>query len=114
MIKQYTLLFELEDEDVNQIERFDYLFLTPKEETPKETSSQYYDENENVEDEEDEGYGEDYGIPKPEVEFWTQQEDQTLIEFQEIMSNRVTEDVKINWKLWKELESIFETYLGVI
>lgn len=54
------------------------------------------------------GYGEDFGVPKPDVEFWEQQEGQTLDEFQEIMRNRVVEDVKINWKLWKQLEKKLE------
>ena len=49
-------------------------------------------------------YGEDFGVPKPDVEFWEQQGGQTEAEFLEIMRNRVTEDVKINWKLWKQLE----------
>jgi len=50
-------------------------------------------------------YGEDFGVPKPQVEFWSRQEGQTEEEFQEIMRNRVTSDVKINWILWKQLES---------
>jgi hypothetical protein len=50
-----------------------------------------------------ESYGLDYGIPKPEVEDW-----QNLTP--EEYAHRCIEDVKINWKLWKELER----KLGVI
>jgi DNA polymerase I-like protein with 3'-5' exonuclease and polymerase domains len=42
-------------------------------------------------------YGQDYGVPKPEIEDWvglTQEE----------YNHRVLEDVKINWLLWKDLE----------
>jgi DNA polymerase I-like protein with 3'-5' exonuclease and polymerase domains len=42
-------------------------------------------------------YGEDYGVPKPEIDDWvglTQEE----------YDNRVVEDVKITWLLWKDLE----------
>ena len=42
-------------------------------------------------------YGEDFGVPKPEVEDWSYQP-------YEVYENRVIEDVKINWKLWKDLE----------
>lgn len=44
-----------------------------------------------------EGYGEDYGIPKPEVPDW-----KNLT--QEEYRHRCIEDVKINWRLWKDLE----------
>lgn len=42
-----------------------------------------------------EGYGEDYGIPKPVVTDW---ESLTPEEYQ----HRCEEDVKINWRLWQE------------
>ena len=50
-------------------------------------------------------YGDDYGVPKPDVEHWQRQEGQTLAEFQYIMRHRVISDVQINWLLWKDLES---------
>lgn len=43
-----------------------------------------------------EGYGEDYDIPKPKIDNW---KDLTLPEY----LHRCTEDVKINWRLWKDL-----------
>jgi hypothetical protein len=59
-------------------------------------------------------YGVEFGVPKPDVEFWSIQEGQTQDEFQEIMRNRVTEDVKINWMLWKQLESKLGELYGTI
>jgi len=44
-----------------------------------------------------ESYGEDYGIPKPEVEDW---QNLTYEEY----AHRVVEDIKIGFKLWKDLE----------
>lgn len=44
-----------------------------------------------------ESYGEDYGVPKPEVEDWVG------LSYEEY-AHRVTEDCKIGWKLWKDLE----------
>lgn len=44
-----------------------------------------------------EGYGIDYGVPKPKVEDWSSL---TYNEY----AHRCVEDVKINWRLWKELE----------
>jgi DNA polymerase III alpha subunit (gram-positive type) len=59
-------------------------------------------------------YGEHFGVPKPDVEFWSIQEGQTQDEFQEIMRNRVTEDVKINWMLWKQIEGKLGELYGTI
>ena len=59
-------------------------------------------------------YGEDYGIPKPKVDFWSRQEGQTEEEFQEIMRDRVTSDVRINWILWKQLESKLGELYGTL
>lgn len=44
-----------------------------------------------------ESYGIDYGVPKPKVDDW---ENLTYEEY----AHRCVEDVKINWRLWKELE----------
>jgi DNA polymerase III alpha subunit (gram-positive type) len=44
-----------------------------------------------------EQYGIYYGVPKPKVDDW-----HNLTKEQ--YAHRVSEDVKINWKLWKELE----------
>lgn len=44
-----------------------------------------------------EGYGVDYGVPKPKVDNWSSL---TYDEY----AHRCVEDVKINWRLWKELE----------
>lgn len=44
-----------------------------------------------------ESYGIDYGVPKPKIDDW---QNLTYEQYQ----HRVTEDVKINWKLWKDLE----------
>jgi hypothetical protein len=43
-------------------------------------------------------YGEEYGVPKPDVEDWSN------LSYEEY-AHRCTEDVKINWRLWKELEA---------
>ena len=45
-----------------------------------------------------EGFGIEFGIPKPKVEDWS-----TLT--YEKYAHRCSEDVKINWKLWKDLEA---------
>ena len=42
------------------------------------------------------GFGEDFGIPKPVVTDWSEQP-------VEIYIHRCEEDVKINWKLWQNL-----------
>lgn len=42
-----------------------------------------------------ESYGEDFGVPKPKIDDW---ENQTLEDY----VHRCQEDVKINWRLWKE------------
>jgi hypothetical protein len=47
-----------------------------------------------------ESFGEDFGIPKPEINDW-----QNLT--QEEYAHRCTEDVKINWALWKNLTQRF-------
>lgn len=44
-----------------------------------------------------ESYGPDYGFAKPKVEDWKDQP-------YEVYQERVTEDVKINFALWKDLE----------
>jgi DNA polymerase III alpha subunit (gram-positive type) len=44
-----------------------------------------------------ESYGETFGVPKPKVEDWNN------LSYEEY-AHRVTEDVKINWLLWKDLE----------
>lgn len=44
-----------------------------------------------------EGFGVDYGIPKPKVEDWSN------LTYEEY-AHRCVEDVKINWNLWKDLE----------
>jgi len=44
-----------------------------------------------------EGYGVDYGVPKPKVTDWSN------LTYEDY-AHRCVEDVKINWKLWKELE----------
>ena len=45
-----------------------------------------------------EGYGIEYGVPKPKVDDWSN------LTYEEY-AHRCVEDVKINWKLWKELET---------
>lgn len=45
-----------------------------------------------------ESYGEEYGVPKPVIKDW---ENQTLEDY----IHRCSEDVKINWHLWKEQQS---------
>ncbi len=53
-----------------------------------------------------ESYGEEYGVPKPKVDDW---ENLTLAEY----VNRATEDVKINYQLWKDQQSYLkELYNG--
>jgi DNA polymerase III alpha subunit (gram-positive type) len=42
-------------------------------------------------------YGIEYGVPKPKVDDWKNLTPEQY-------AHRVTEDVKINWRLWKELE----------
>ena len=44
-----------------------------------------------------EGYGEDYGVPKPKITDWS-----TLTP--EEYAHRCNEDVKINTRLWRDLE----------
>jgi DNA polymerase I-like protein with 3'-5' exonuclease and polymerase domains len=44
-----------------------------------------------------EGYGIEYGVPKPKVEDWSS------LSYEEY-THRCVEDVKINWRLWKDLE----------
>ena len=44
-----------------------------------------------------EGYGEDYGVPKPKVDDWKNLTPEQY-------AHRCNEDVKINWYLWKDLE----------
>lgn len=58
------------------------------------------------------GYGEDFGVPKPEVEFWEPQEGQSMNDFLDIMVDRVTEDVKINYQLWKKFEKTLGELYG--
>lgn len=45
---------------------------------------------------------EDYGIAKPKIEHWEQQEGETLEEFLDSMTHRCSMDVKINWALWED------------
>ena len=47
-----------------------------------------------------ESFGEDFGIPKPQITDWSNLS-------QEEYSHRCTEDVKINWQLWRNLLSRF-------
>jgi hypothetical protein len=44
-----------------------------------------------------EGYGEDYGVPKPVIKDW---DSLTYEEY----AHRCQEDVKINWRLWRDLD----------
>jgi hypothetical protein len=44
-----------------------------------------------------ESYGIEYGVPKPKVDDWSN------LSYEEY-AHRCVEDVKINWKLWKDLE----------
>lgn len=44
----------------------------------------------------------DYGIAKPTIEHWEQQEGETLGQFLDSMEHRCTEDVKINTALWED------------
>jgi hypothetical protein len=44
-----------------------------------------------------EGYGEDYGVPKPVIKDW---ENLTYEDY----AHRCQEDVKINWRLWRDLD----------
>ena len=43
-----------------------------------------------------ESFGEDFGVPKPEINDWVNLT-------QEEYAHRCTEDVKINWLLWQDL-----------
>jgi len=45
-----------------------------------------------------EQYGDEYGVPKPPVYDWVN-------EPIEVYVNRVTEDVKINWRVWKDQQA---------
>lgn len=45
-----------------------------------------------------EGYGIEYGVPKPKVDDWSN------LTYEEY-AHRCVEDVKINWQLWKDLEA---------
>lgn len=47
-------------------------------------------------------FHEDYGIAKPEIEHWEQQEGESLQEFLDKMQHRCQEDVKINTALWED------------
>ena len=47
-----------------------------------------------------ESFGEDFGIPKPQITDWSNLS-------QEEYAHRCTEDVKINWQLWRNLLSRF-------
>lgn len=54
---------------------------------------------------------EDYGIAKPAIESWEQEEGETLGEFLDKMQHRCTEDVKINTALWKDhMERLVDMY----
>ena len=44
-----------------------------------------------------EGYGEDYGVPKPVIKDWNS------LTYEEY-AYRCSEDVKINWRLWRDLD----------
>jgi len=44
-----------------------------------------------------EGYGDDYGVPKPVIKDW---DSLTYEEY----AHRCSEDVKINWRLWRDLD----------
>jgi len=44
-----------------------------------------------------EGYGEDYGVPKPVIKDWNS------LTYEEY-AHRCSEDVKINWRLWRDLQ----------
>ena len=52
-----------------------------------------------------ESFGEDFGIPKPEVTNWV---DLTYAEYK----HRCEEDVKINWQLWQNLIKRFKLVYG--
>lgn len=52
-----------------------------------------------------EGYGIEYGVPKPKVEDWSS------LTYEEY-AHRCVEDVKINWRLWKDLESKLGSLYG--
>lgn len=60
----------------------------------------------------------DYGIAKPAIEHWEQQEDETLEEFLDKMQHRCSEDVKINTALWKDhmarLDDMYTTAQNLI
>jgi hypothetical protein len=44
-----------------------------------------------------EGYGEDYGVPKPVIKDWNS------LTYEDY-AHRCQEDVKINWRLWRDLD----------
>ena len=50
-------------------------------------------------------YGEDYDVPKPLVEDWVG------LSYEEY-SHRVIEDVKIGWRVWKDLENKLDVLYG--
>lgn len=52
-----------------------------------------------------EQYGVEYGVPKPKVTDWNNLTPEDY-------AHRVREDVKINWKLWKELERKLKSLYG--
>lgn len=60
----------------------------------------------------------DYGIAKPTITHWEQQEEETLEEFLDKMENRCSEDVKINTALWEDhmarLVDMYTTAQGLI
>lgn len=54
---------------------------------------------------------EDYGIAKPPIAHWEQQEGETLEEFLDVMEHRCSEDVKINTALWNDhVERLLDMY----
>ncbi|AMR57671.1 putative DNA polymerase [Pseudomonas phage vB_PsyM_KIL3b] len=61
---------------------------------------------------------EDYGIAKPAIAHWEQQEGETLEEFLDTMEHRCSEDVKINTALWEDhmarLVDMYTTAQGLI
>lgn len=53
----------------------------------------------------------DYGIAKPAISHWEQQEGETLEEFLDTMEHRCSEDVKINTALWLDhMERLVDMY----
>ena len=61
---------------------------------------------------------EDYGIAKPKIDNWDQEEGESLTEFLDRMQNRCQEDVKINHALWEDhmarLEDMYTTAQDLI